>query len=461
MRCVLLVCATILVSWVSPGCGGSDDSSVADAGPDLPADIAAATDGAGPDRAALDLLDGDGADYEADEFEARAPNPCFEMIQLDATFDLFPEEALTQIHATAVFDGEGIWVAYNTPDLEKKFDVRAARISCNSEVLVEPFTVNLTSVANELDPAIAVQDDVLCIAWQSDNGTGVDNLDIFWRTIGTDGVPVMDTDALLTVAVDGSPQTGNAWMPSVAPHSGGFAIAGAFAIDGAQGFQTAVQKVSSSGEVLGEATVASFDPEASQIYPSLAASDDDTLHLAWTRTVVVGKERVEYALFEPGAGEFTPFPAATVDSDEATLSANLGAGTESVFLSYDEQGAASSKVFVTDGADFTGEAQRVSFGSTQKTNHTSAVLPIPGGGYALWYRMISGSKHDLMLQHFVWDGLSFEKLGVEVQLNDGPAAPYPAAAVHLGDGYLFAAWSEGTSPDFVLKGRFVNLAAGH
>ena len=85
------------------------------------------------------------------------------------------------------------------------------------------------------------------------------------------------------------------------------------------------------------------------------------------------------------------------------------------------------------------------------------MLPIDEGGYVLWYRMIAGTKNDLLLQRFTWDGIEFEKIGVETQLNGEPAAPYPAAATHLGDGYLFTTWSEGTSPDFVLKGRFVNL----
>jgi hypothetical protein len=271
----------------------------------------------------------------------------------------------------------------------------------------------------------------------------------------------MDADAPLDVAINGSPQQGNGWMPSVAPHSGGFAIAGAFAVNGAQGFQTVLQKVSGSGELVGEALVASFEPESSQVYPSLTAPDDNSLYLAWTRTSLEDKERVEYARYDSGTGEFTPFPAAAVDSDEPTLSPHLAASAENLFLSYDEQEAATSRVFVTDGTDFTGEANRVSFGSAQKINHTSSVVPIPGGGYAVWYRMIAGSKNDLMLQRFIWDGFAFQKIGVEAELNSEPAAPYPAAAVHLGDGYLFVTWSEGTSPDFVLKGRFVNLTPGH
>ena len=334
-QCVRHLLCILLTLICITGCGDNGGESTADAGgsaPDVTDGDSASQDVAAPDLAPTADVAPDGGSMEP---EIAAPDPCHEMIQLDTAFDLFPDESLTQIHASAIYDGEGIWVAYDIPDADKKFDVRAARISCAGEILVQPFTLNVTSVANELDPALALRGGTMLIAWQSDNGTGVNNMDIFWRTIAVDGTPVMTADSMLEITVDGVPQEGNAWMPSVAPTDGGFLISGAIAVDGAKGFQAAVQRVSDNGDTEGDAIVASFEAESSQVYPAMTRSADGTVHLAWTRTVVEGPEQVEYARLAPEATEFAP--AHAVDSDVPTMSASLGAGGENVFLSYDEQ----------------------------------------------------------------------------------------------------------------------------
>ena len=48
-------------------------------------------------------------------------------------------------------------------------------------------------------------------------------------------------------------------------------------------------------------------------------------------------------------------------------------------------------------------------------------------------------------------------MGAAEKLNDAYAAPYSPALTRVNDHVVFAAWSEGLSPDFSAVGRFVVL----
>ncbi len=65
------------------------------------------------------------------------------------------------------------------------------------------------------------------------------------------------------------------------------------------------------------------------------------------------------------------------------------------------------------------------------------------------------------MRGFAYDGYTFTATGPERVLNpaeeedEHAAAPYGIALAHLGEGVYPVIWSEGTSPRFRLRARFV------
>ena len=98
------------------------------------------------------------------------------------------------------------------------------------------------------------------------------------------------------------------------------------------------------------------------------------------------------------------------------------------------------------------------------TRLAPAVAARAGGGLVGWYRQRAGLRNDVLVRGFSFDGERFAATGEERLLNppdeaeggdEHAAAPYGLALAHVGDGVFLVVWSEGRSPDFRLRGRFV------
>ena len=115
----------------------------------------------------------------------------------------------------------------------------------------------------------------------------------------------------------------------------------------------------------------------------------------------------------------------------------------------------SAQVVLTDGAAF-GAAPSVELGMRGKSDFAPTVAPSAGGGAVAWHKNVSGYQDNLYAQAFRHDGTAFT-LGTPVLVTPQTVPPYAPAITHVRDDLYFLAWSEGTNPNFVVKGVFTRL----
>lgn len=394
------------------------------------------------------------------------PQDCQALLKADSPFDLFYALPSGQIHAAAAFDGEAVWMTFNVPEDDGTggFDVWAARVKCDGSFAIAPFKAQVQDLGNDVDPDLCVRDGNVYLAWHTDTG-GDPNLVIHYRAFRNDGTPIMESERRLEPALGGQAQVTSMWLPRVAGLPGGrFALTGSWASESAQRFQVFVQTLLSSGDTEGDAMEVLAEPGISQLFPSLASGDQGGLALAYTREDDA-ESRVVHTAFTPegsGLSWNPPVQATNLTGGAAALS--IGPGTDGpVFLAFHTTGD-DMDVVVTDGASHDPAAPFATFGAPQETDHTPGVAAGPSGGAVMWFRVRSGIRNDVLIQRFDTASGSITAQGNERLLNpegttsDHAAPPvYNPAITHLFDHVYFTSWSEGTSPEFRLKGRFVDL----
>ncbi len=424
------LCALLVAGVSQAGCGDDDE----------PRD--AAVDGA------LDA----GADGSTD---AAVPDPpCRTPLVTGEVFALDPDGDDTQIHVNAQFDGESVWVVYNKPDPSGGFDVYGVRLDCDGTARVPPFRINTTD-HNDVDPTLVVSGDRMLVAWQTDTGTGVNNMQLPYRVYGVDGQAVMSADSLLRTTRGGQPVPGNTWLPEVAALPNGFAIAGARALEDASGLQAFVQRLDDDGGLDGATLDASFFPVSSQSYPTLAAAPDGTLYLAFAQALPPDyDDAVYYTALAPGATQASPLPAVLADQRAAAAGPDLARGPDGqVYLAFGDADA--EMIVLTDGADFTG-GPAVELGTPNRLDFSPAVAPATGGGAVAWFRNLSGFQNELRVQGFTYNGTAFT-LGEAQNVTAESVPPYAPTITHIKDDIYFVAWSQGDNPDYRAMGMFLQI----
>ena len=314
--------------------------------------------------------------------------------------------------------------------------------------------VVVSGEGNDVAPVAALSGDHLLIAWVRDNGIGPDNMDIVYRIVGTDGVPIGDAERVLETTRAGKPVAGNAMYAAVAALPDGFLIAGARAGDEMSTFQVFVQELDADGELVGEAADAGLEPGVTQVSPAVAAGADGTTWLAWVRengdeTQVVVRPLDGVATAEPAFADVaaSDTPALAVDPEDPTR----------VWVAATVNRRVRIDVMVTDVGQPLADRTALALGESRDTEHTPALLAWAGGGAALFHRVVGGIRNEVVLQSFGDEAGTLEA-DPEVSLaRESPAGPYPYGLASLGPGVVFAAWSDGTSPAFRLRGRFALL----
>jgi hypothetical protein len=381
----------------------------------------------------------------ADEETTAAGPPCSELLVIDTPFDIAPGDDGTQIHANAAFDGQALWIVYSLPDPEHAFDIMATRISCDGEVLVAPTRLNRAFDANEIDASVAVSGDRVLFAWSADNGSAPYNLDLFVDLWTTDGEPLWEDERLFEGVLGGDSNPGNAWMSYlVSAGDDGFVMAASWGVEAVSSFQVFVQRFDRDGEPVGEAIDVSRADGVSQTEPAAAVLNDGTVIVTWHESEFEGPSRLLVRRFDR---EGEPLGAATevrYGVDGSRVDVAVGPANR-VLLAVSSDSDPRSDISVVDL-----EGETVAGWETTSLDHTPALaINDDGTASVVWFRHISGFRNEL------WSGaVGGDSEPVKIDVS-GPVAPYESTLVGVGDGAFFTLWSEGESPDFILRGTFL------
>lgn len=362
---------------------------------------------------------------------------------------LDPQGPLTQIHPSVAWDGEALWAAWARPDTEGvHFDIWAGRLSPEGDTLVQPLQLN-NSGTNDGYPRVAVAGERVVVAWQADNMSGANNLDVLVRGFDRDGGAQDEAPTAVQPTIDGSPLTGDGWMPALAPGpSGGFLLAGAFAAPGAHAFQAVMQGLDASGASTGAGTLPALSAADSQVYPAVAVAPDGRRFMAWEAWPAQGDKLVQLSL-DGGA------PVSFGEGSDAGLPSVAVDGGGTAWLVWYEELGGEYDLQVRAG-DLGGSPAAAVLGVPGRIEHTPMVVASDEGALVAWMRVISGYRAELVVQPVhLEDGAIVA--GMEQTLGtETPVAPYLPGLTWLCDDVWFVVWVEGNSPDYVVKGRFVH-----
>ncbi len=449
-----LVCV-LLVSCALSACG--DDASVPlDAGgSDLSSpgqDAEALLDaGIAPDSGRRDL-GADGGSFDLGADAGPRTGPCAERLYDDRNIPLDALGRSGQIHPSIAYDGDTLWVAYNLPNDDGFFDPYLTRLYCDGTVLLPPVrvstTVSSTTGPNHTDPTLLLAHDRVYVFWQMDNRTGINNLDILFRVFDRDGSPLDAENQVMVMEREGRTQFGNTWLPKIAALPNGLALVGAWAHDEAQRFQVFVQRLDVDGAPTEDAFDVALEPTTSQYFPAVATSSAGDILVAWQEEEDDGTPYVSYGWAAPGASTLTGTaavggfptvnPSLTFEYGEAILGLTRVLG-----------GQGRPELLVLSSA------HTEILGNPNRYDHSPSVAREPDGGAVFHFRVISGSRSQVVFVPFGLEGGVINRGAERVIETTDPAAAYEPTLAVIEPGLYFLAWSEGRSPDLRLHGRFV------
>ncbi|MFT6396207.1 MAG: hypothetical protein ACJAYU_000950 [Bradymonadia bacterium] len=365
---------------------------------------------------------------------------CAAIFDPGLNFDIDFTGEKTQIHADAVFDGEFVWLVYNSRGANgENFDLWMVQISCGASPVARPQLVADSGNGIIIEPQIARGGDgTLLVVWQLDDQSGSDNLSLWSRAYDTDASPIAD-GSRLPLFREGEANLGNAWMAALEPRAGGFALAGAWAHPEAERFQVFAQSLDPSGRPIGDAIDLELEPTTTQVFPALAVGDSDVA-VMWERQPDEGEAELRGARVDLASGSV---------SQLQTFAESAGAAVAFDGQGYVWAGSVGGDIQVwSDGGEVLAELG------------TSAVdvAPVFARSIAgtelgvVWYRQQSGSRFDVAT-HVQPVGEPWEDSVGRVLSIGETAAPYSPVIVPI-DGGWFYAWSGGTSPLFEIRARF-------
>ena len=339
-------------------------------------------------------------------------------------FALLPASPKTQIHADIAFSGEYLWMTYNLPNDEGKFDVYLASFDCEGNPSWGPSQILQREGVNQTTPRIAISGDHILVASQGDNASAGNNLSIQLHIQDENGNLIQERD--WAPSVDGE-VIGNHWLPSVVGTDDGFWIAAAAASTNGPYFRTLVQALDADGAAVEPPHW--VGPDSYAVYPNIDAQDeryvvswDDQENVYWTTGTITGQD-----------GE-------TQQQSNAGFSRVIWDGaTIRVFSSQ-----ISPPQILLDGE---------SLSSSANTHLPNAVSGENSIAYA-HFRIQSGFQNDLLYGHIQGDSLVSSD---QIITSNPAAAPYRPAITHLGGDSFFVVWSQGDNPDFELWGQRLTL----
>ena len=338
-------------------------------------------------------------------------------------FELFPNQPTTQIHSDIAFDGQWIWIVFNLPNDDADFDVFLGAIDCNGNVVVEPKQILAIAGLNQTTPRIAISNDHILIAAQSDNGSSANNLSIHLHVQNRDGEQI--TEREWTPTID-DVEIGNRWLPSISGDEEGFWMTAAAANE--THFQTALQRLNRNGENVG----APFwiGPDTYAVFPTIDGNETNFV-AAWES----GEESVQW------------------------ITGSLDGMNEE----YSEQANSSyPRVLWNDGSPNLFANRRTPLAVTMNDEQLSLMgnshFPNAATGTSTtligYFKIQSGNANDVYISSLRDGAIDIQDSKLE---STPPAAPYRPAVTNVGGDTYMLVWSGGEYPNFVLRGQFIDL----
>ncbi|MEM9073332.1 MAG: hypothetical protein AAGE52_32805 [Myxococcota bacterium] len=413
---------------------GDDDSSATDTGVDA---FDSGTD------AVVDAAVDQGVDVEV-------PYTCETAIAETTPVLLAPSFRRAEIHPAAAFDGEHIWIALSATDdpgpptactgddttpceegqscsddvcVHNGFDVALVRMRCDG-VLEDPIMISEATPPSDIDPAIAIAEDRVILAWQRDEGTGTIRTAL--RAYDLEGNPLGETTTYASVR-GGEPVEGTVWFPSLMPKSDGFWLWGIRGIDEVGGFLGYLQELDESGAPVGEGQDVFFEGASTGQNGFELAPRGDDLHWAWT-------EHEQAVYLAPDATE----PRLLLEGFVGSSVGGLTVQNDRV-LAVVQAGAASATINLVDAES--GTRSEVGRGRV-----ASPFLATGDGdeGVVLWLGDARGFvAEELWVRSYQYDGAEFTLGDARTVATLGSLGiPYRPSVHHLRDGFYLVTWAE-------------------
>ncbi len=348
-----------------------------------------------------------------------------------------------QIHGVSLFDGRALWIAYSaTEGGSASFATYVTRMTLDLRTLIAPTRVS-TSAGNSIDPEIARSPNgPVMVAWTTDDGSGgSSNLQINLRTIDPDTGPLGAGDRRLQSQFMGAPVGENHMVNAVvAMGAQGFAVAGVRATPGAMAFQSFAQRVTTIGELMGDALAPQFDATESQGPTVATYTATSALRLAYER----GTTQTTIQL----AGSDLATPARATDDGAAPTLASDAQRTAVAFTQRNQ--------IVVQDISAPAAPQLLARLGTGGVHHAPRLAMDGRGNVAVvYFKNISGIRNHVWVAKVTAGGAT----PVTRQLSELPGAPpYQPCITHIAGDIYFVLWSEGAmSPHFRLRGRFIEL----
>jgi hypothetical protein len=449
--------AAIIAALAFSACGKTTvTNDIADAYSDTGADIAADT----VQDVTVDL----GGDVTGDSngTDVVDVNKCIEKIKDQNLFKVIPTDNPMQIHPSAAFDGEAIWLAWSDLDTDTgRFEIRAARMACDGTLLVEPFSVDLINPGNSYEAEIAISKGNMLIAWHLDNSmydpedsnarvnapvttdviddtavstdatadTGSDttiatdvatdadaadpivdivqppndNMQVYYRTFKIDGTPIMTEALRYMPEQDGAKARVNNWVPKVAGlPDGKFAITSAWAWPEGNVFQAVLQRFNSDGTVAGSLIHPNPVATVGQMYPNIAVDAAGNIHMVWSQTDADNADITWIASVTiPSDGE-VPLENSPVLYETSGDGPSVATNSSGVITAYNDQTASSDIVIVAETAN---RALKATTTIGDDGYHASPIVVADSNGLVVaWYKIREGWNCDMMIKKLAWNG---------------------------------------------------------
>jgi len=416
--------------------------------------------------------DGDTVEIDGDvedETEVEVEEEVVEPIACETygeSMDLLPEDIPTQIQPDIAWDGYALWLVYTAKysygegDEDNSLQVFAARLDCNGTFLTDPFRVSQQDTVGYLNPKVAISGGNIMVAYASDNSElAPRNLNIFTRRYTVEGEAVDENEVIYQGTRKGAVNDGNAWMPDVAAlPDGEFILVGAWGHDDASGFQAFAQRFNADGSHNGEAIDMLVGDD--QMYPRVDTLADGTAYIVFQSFNYTGPSfnaKLAYDATEVAAEDVghiitdnkgdTPSVCVTPEGDKAfavwsQLVSNRLKPTVKDITSMDADGA--SQNFGT--ANPYSLAPALSLNSASEGIVAYITTRRPPFGNVTYNRF-----------EIAEDG-TYTILGGSPLINTEKAVSiYGVNIARIAADEFMVVWSEGSNPDFKVRGHLVKL----